>query len=147
SRASPSAPSSTASASTPTSTTCSASRSPTTTTSVTRAANRPRTPSTSAPSGVRPAWTGGTRSTATSWSSCPRASTSPAASAICLAGTTVTNYCAAPLALDCGFGSPTNPNFLSLTDQNPTSTRQGQLLLNNTPGDPRQVQVGLRIQF
>jgi len=64
-----------------------------------------------------------------------------------LNGTTVTNYCAAPVPLDCGFGSPTNPNFLSLTDQNPTSTRQGQLLLNNTPGDPRQVQVGLRIQF
>jgi hypothetical protein len=64
-----------------------------------------------------------------------------------LNGTTVTNYCAAPVPLDCGFGPPTNPNFLSLTDQNPTSTRLGQLLLNNTPGDPRQVQVGLRIQF
>jgi hypothetical protein len=64
-----------------------------------------------------------------------------------LGGTTVTNYCAAPVPLDCGFGPPTNPNFLSLTDQNPTSTRLGQLLLNNTPGDPRQVQVGLRIQF
>lgn len=64
-----------------------------------------------------------------------------------LNGTTVTNYCSAPVPLDCGFGAPTNPNFLSLTDENPTSTRQGQLLLNNTPGDPRQVQVGLRIQF
>jgi hypothetical protein len=64
-----------------------------------------------------------------------------------LNGTTVTNYCAAPVPLDCGFAPPSNPNFLSLTDQSPTSSRQGQLLLNNTPGDPRQVQVGLRIQF
>jgi hypothetical protein len=64
-----------------------------------------------------------------------------------LNGTTVTNYCAAPAPLDCGFGAPTNPNFLSLTDQNPTSSRQGQLLLNNTPGDPRQIQLGVRVQF
>jgi hypothetical protein len=64
-----------------------------------------------------------------------------------LNGTTVTNYCSAPAPLDCGFGPPTNPNFLSLTDQSPTSTRQGQLLLNNIPGDPRQVQLGLRLQF
>jgi hypothetical protein len=64
-----------------------------------------------------------------------------------LSGTTVTNYCAAPVPLDCGFGAPTNPNFLSLTDQVATSTRFGELLLNNNPGEPRQVQVGLRIQF
>ena len=64
-----------------------------------------------------------------------------------LNGTTVTNYCAAPAPLDCGFGAPTNPNFLSLTDKNPSSSRQGQLLLNNTPGDPRQIQLGLRFQF
>jgi outer membrane receptor for ferrienterochelin and colicin len=64
-----------------------------------------------------------------------------------LAGTAVTNYCSAPVPLDCGFGSPTNPNFLSLTDQNPTSARFGQLLTNNIPGNPRQVQLGVRFQF
>jgi len=64
-----------------------------------------------------------------------------------LAGTTVTNYCAAPVPLDCGFSAPTNPNFLSLTDNVPTSSRAGQLLLNNTPGEPRQVQLGVRLQF
>ena len=64
-----------------------------------------------------------------------------------LSGTPVTNYCAAPIASDCGFGAPTNPNFLSLTDENPTSTRRGQLLLNNIPGAPRQIQLGLRFQF
>ena len=64
-----------------------------------------------------------------------------------LSGTPVTNYCAAPIASDCGFGAATNPNFLSLTDENPTSTRRGQLLLNNIPGAPRQIQLGLRFQF
>ena len=64
-----------------------------------------------------------------------------------LSGTPVTNYCAGTIASDCGFGAPTNPNFLSLTDQNPTSTRRGQLLLNNTPGAPRQIQLGVRFQF
>ncbi len=64
-----------------------------------------------------------------------------------LSGTPVTNYCAAPIASDCGFGAATNPNFLSLTDENPTSNRRGQLLLNNIPGAPRQIQLGLRFQF
>lgn len=64
-----------------------------------------------------------------------------------LAGTTVTNYCAAPIPQDCGFGSPTNPNFLSLTDQNPLSATFGTLLRNNTPGDPRQIQLGIRFLF
>jgi hypothetical protein len=64
-----------------------------------------------------------------------------------LNGSTVTNYCAAPVPLDCGFGAPTNPNFLSLIDQNPASTRLGQLLLTNTVGEPRQVQLGVRVQF
>ncbi len=64
-----------------------------------------------------------------------------------LSGTPVTNYCAGTPASDCGFGAPTNPNFLSLTDQNPTSTRPGQLLLNNNPGAPRQIQLGVRFQF
>ena len=64
-----------------------------------------------------------------------------------LSGTPVTNYCAGVIPSDCGFGSPTNPNFLSLTDQNPTSTRLGQFLLNNSPGAPRQIQLGIRFQF
>jgi Carboxypeptidase regulatory-like domain len=64
-----------------------------------------------------------------------------------LAGTTVQNYCSAPVPLDCGFGAPTNPNFLQLTDQNPASTRRGQLLLTNNPGAPRQLQLGVRFQF
>ena len=64
-----------------------------------------------------------------------------------LSGSTVTNYCAAPVPLDCGFGAPTNPNFLSLTENVETSSRFGQLLFNKNPGEPRQVQVGLRVQF
>jgi hypothetical protein len=64
-----------------------------------------------------------------------------------LSGTTVQNYCSAPVPLDCGFGAPTNPNFLQLYDQNPSSARFGQLLLNNTPGPPRQLQLGARFQF
>ena len=63
------------------------------------------------------------------------------------AGSTVTNYCAAPVPLDCGFSAPTNPNFLSLRDKNPSSSRLGQYLLNNNPGPPRQVQLGVRFQF
>lgn len=64
-----------------------------------------------------------------------------------LSGTPVTNYCTGTITSDCGFGAPTNPNFLSLTDQNPTSARAGQLLLNNIPGAPRQIQLGVRFQF
>jgi len=64
-----------------------------------------------------------------------------------LNGTTVTNYCAAPVPLNCGFDAPSNPNFLSLIDNNPTSTRNGQLLLSNNVGEPRQVQLGVRLQF
>jgi Carboxypeptidase regulatory-like domain/TonB dependent receptor len=64
-----------------------------------------------------------------------------------LSGSAVTNYCAAPVPLDCGFAAPSNPNFLSLTDNVSTSPRFGQLLLNNNPGEPRQVQLGVRLQF
>ena len=64
-----------------------------------------------------------------------------------LAGSAVQSYCTAPVPLDCGFSGPTNPNFLQLVDQSPTSTRRGQLLLNNNPGAPRQIQVGARLQF
>lgn len=43
---------------------------------------------------------------------------------------------------------PLNPNFLSLRDRNPNSTRLGQLLLNNTLGNSVfQFQVGVRYQF
>ena len=64
-----------------------------------------------------------------------------------LAGTAVTNYCAGTAPADCGFGAPTNPNFLSLTDQNPTSATFGQLIRTNNPGAPRQVQLGVRFEF
>jgi len=66
---------------------------------------------------------------------------------ITYSGSVVTNYCAAPQPADCGFTAPTNPNFLKLIDQNPTSTRLGKLLLNNNPGEPFQVQVGARFKF
>ena len=64
-----------------------------------------------------------------------------------LAGTAVTNYCAGTAPDDCGFGAPTNPNFLSLTDNTPGSATQGQLLRTNNPGAPRQIQLGVRFQF
>ena len=64
-----------------------------------------------------------------------------------LAGSTVTNYCSSPVPLNCGFSSPTNINFLQLRDQNPSSPRYGSYLLNNNPGEPRQIQLGVRLQF
>jgi hypothetical protein len=64
-----------------------------------------------------------------------------------LAGVGVTNYCAGTAPADCGFGPPTNPNFLSLTDNIPTSPTFGQLLRTNNPGAPRQIQLGLRFLF
>ncbi len=64
-----------------------------------------------------------------------------------LAGSQVTNYCSSTTQLDCGFTAPTNPNFLQLRDRNPNSARFGQLLLNNTPGAPFQMQFGARFQF
>ena len=63
------------------------------------------------------------------------------------AGSQVTNYCATPAPADCGFGTPTNVNFLQIRDQSPSSSRFGQYLLNNQPGPPRQVQLGVRYQF
>jgi hypothetical protein len=56
------------------------------------------------------------------------------------AGAEVTTYCASP-ELTCGFEGPTHPNFLQIRDSN------GQYLLNNTPGEPRQIQLGLRLSF
>jgi outer membrane receptor for ferrienterochelin and colicin len=64
-----------------------------------------------------------------------------------LAGSTVTNFCAAATQLDCGFRNPTNLNFLQVRDRNPASARFNQLLLNNTSGDPFQIQLGARFQF
>jgi hypothetical protein len=64
-----------------------------------------------------------------------------------LSGTAVTNYCAGTAPDDCGFGAPTNPNFLSLTDQTPGSATAGQLIRTNNPGAPRQVQLGVRLLF
>jgi len=61
-------------------------------------------------------------------------------------GSDVTSYCATPVAT-CGFNGPTNPNFLQLVDRNPASDRFGKYLLSNTPGDPRQVQIGIRMLF
>jgi len=64
-----------------------------------------------------------------------------------LNGSQVFNYCASPVPLDCGFGAPTNPNFLQLFDRIPTSPRFGQLLLNNNPGAVFQMQFGARFHF
>ena len=54
---------------------------------------------------------------------------------------TVTNYCAGTAPDDCGFNPPTNPNFLKVKDAN------GNYILTNVPGAPRQVQLGLRFEF
>lgn len=56
-------------------------------------------------------------------------------------GTTSTNYCATPAPDDCGFGPPTNPNFLQVRDPS------GNYITTNTPGAPRQVQLGVRFEF
>jgi outer membrane receptor for ferrienterochelin and colicin len=64
-----------------------------------------------------------------------------------LNGTAVTNYCATTTQVNCGFLAPSNPNFLSLIDSNPTSTRFGQLLTGNLPGAPFQMQLGARFVF
>ena len=64
---------------------------------------------------------------------------------ISLAGTSTT-FCA-PATASCGFLGPTNPNWLQVRDQNLASTRLGNLLLNNTPGAPFQMQLGARFQF
>jgi hypothetical protein len=56
------------------------------------------------------------------------------------AGAEVTTYCASPVPR-CGFEGPTHPNFLQLRDSD------GQYLPNNTPGEPRQIQLGLRLSY
>ncbi len=62
-------------------------------------------------------------------------------------GAAVTNYCATTTQRDCGFLAPSNPNFLSLRDLNPNSTRFGSLLTGNNPGSPFQMQLGARFTF
>lgn len=57
-----------------------------------------------------------------------------------LSGAQVTNYCGST-TLDCGFGAPTNRNFLRTKDVN------GNYLFNNNPGAVFQAQVGARLQF
>ncbi|HKP87689.1 MAG TPA: hypothetical protein VJZ26_16430, partial [Blastocatellia bacterium] len=62
----------------------------------------------------------------------------------------VTNYCQAVGGLtprDCGFGAPTNANFLQVRDQIVNSPTAGKLLLTNNPGSPFQMQFGARFQF
>lgn len=63
-----------------------------------------------------------------------------------LAGSTVTNYCGTT-STRCGMDGITNVNFLQVKDQNPASTRFNDFLLNNNPGPPRQLQMGVRFQF
>lgn len=58
-----------------------------------------------------------------------------------LSGATVTNYCAGTAPDDCGFGPPTNPNFLQVKDAN------GNYITTNIPGAPRQMQLGFRFEF
>jgi hypothetical protein len=64
-----------------------------------------------------------------------------------IGGSTSTNFCSSTSDPTCGFLGPTNPNFLQLYDRNPTTTRPGSILLNNTPGAPFQMQFGARFQF
>lgn len=64
---------------------------------------------------------------------------------VLLGGAQAFNYCtgaSVTAQLDCGFGAPTNPNFLRIKDAN------GNYLFNNTPGTGIfQVQFGARFQF
>ena len=69
------------------------------------------------------------------------------ASGIQLAGSEVTNYCGRPVPADCGFDAPSNSNFLQIIDRDPASATFGEYLLNNTAGEPRQIQLGVRISF
>jgi hypothetical protein len=64
-----------------------------------------------------------------------------------LAGTQVTTFCSGGNLLFCGLSGPTNINFRSLVENNPNSSRFGQLLLNNSPGQIFQMQLGARFQF
>jgi hypothetical protein len=59
----------------------------------------------------------------------------------------VTNYCGRNVPADCGFDAPSNPNFLQIIDRDPASDAFGEYLLNNMAGEPRQIQLGVRISF
>jgi hypothetical protein len=63
------------------------------------------------------------------------------------AGAQVLNYCTTPSPASCGFGPPSNPNFLQLVDRTPGSATFGQYLPGNAPGEPRQIQLGVRFTF
>jgi hypothetical protein len=64
-----------------------------------------------------------------------------------LAGSAVTSYCSTT-TVSCGLGGISNVNFLQVFDQDPTSTRFGNYLLNNNLGSrPFQMQIGIRFQF
>lgn len=56
-------------------------------------------------------------------------------------GSQVTNYCATTSQRDCGFGAPSNPNFLRVKNSS------GSYLFNNNPGQVFQMQFGARLQF
>jgi hypothetical protein len=65
-------------------------------------------------------------------------------------GTAVAQYCKSPVLVEntnCGFGPPTNVNFLQIRDQNPDSPTFGRLITSNAVGAPFQAQLGLRYQF
>jgi hypothetical protein len=65
-------------------------------------------------------------------------------------GTAVAQYCKSPVSVDmadCGFGPPTNVNFLQIRDQNPDSPTFGRLITSNAVGSPFQAQFGIRYQF
>lgn len=64
-----------------------------------------------------------------------------------LAGSAVTNYCSSSTDRTCGFSAPTNPNFLQVRESTPGSARLGQVLTNNSPLQPFQMQFGARFQF
>ncbi|MBK8315455.1 MAG: TonB-dependent receptor [Acidobacteria bacterium] len=58
-----------------------------------------------------------------------------------LSGAQVTNYCSSTVR-DCGFGAPTNANFLRIKD-----VTTGNYLFNNNAGSVFQMQLGARFQF
>jgi hypothetical protein len=65
-------------------------------------------------------------------------------------GTAVAQYCKSPVTVDqtnCGFGPPTNVNFLQIREQNPDAPTFGRLITSNAVGAPFQAQVGIRYQF
>jgi hypothetical protein len=64
-----------------------------------------------------------------------------------ISGSATTNYCSSPVPLNCGFLAPSNPNFLSLRDNSPSSARFGSLITTNDPGAVLQVQFGARFHF